>query len=503
MPRKHAAITGCVLAITALTATAVPAAAHPLTTGVATTAVTLKPPPGMIAALQRDLHLTQEQAQARLLNETRLAPVAAQLRTKLGARFGGAWFAGTVAQTLVVTTTDSADLPQIIAAGARGEVVDLSLQDLHAALAVTNASLSRNDGSVRFIDVKSNQVVVLTKEPLAAEDKIEASGVSAGAVRAVQSHETPQLLGDVVNGEDLAGGDAYYIGVRSRCSVGFSVTKGVKEGFVSAGHCGTAGDTTSGFNRAPQGVFQASTFPNNDFSWVEVNSNWTPQPWVGNGAGEVVKVSGSRAAIVGASVCRSGSTTGWHCGTVQQLHTSVAYNQGNVFELTRTNVCAEPGDSGGSFISIDQAQGVTSGGSGDCNSGGVTYFQPIDPILTTYGLTLKTTATPPGRGAQTCTDYPLTVEGALAEDGSGYQPRNRGYHSTVGGVHSGCLNANDSADFDLYLQKWNNRNWVTVATSEGPTPNERITYTGTPGYYRYRVVASAGSGAYTLGYRVP
>ncbi|GAA3421442.1 hypothetical protein GCM10018952_68070 [Streptosporangium vulgare] len=341
MPRKHAAITGCVLAITALTATAVPAAAHPLTTGVATTAVTLKPPPGMIAALQRDLHLTQEQAQARLLNETRLAPVAAQLRTKLGARFGGAWFAGTVAQTLVVTTTDSADLPQIIAAGARGEVVDLSLQDLHAALAVTNASLSRNDGSVRFIDVKSNQVVVLTKEPLAAEDKIEASGVSAGAVRAVQSHETPQLLGDVVNGEDLAGGDAYYIGVRSRCSVGFSVTKGVKEGFVSAGHCGTAGDTTSGFNRAPQGVFQASTFPNNDFSWVEVNSNWTPQPWVGNGAGEVVKVSGSRAAIVGASVCRSGSTTGWHCGTVQQLHTSVAYNQGNVFELTRTNVCAE------------------------------------------------------------------------------------------------------------------------------------------------------------------
>ncbi|WP_344749522.1 hypothetical protein [Streptosporangium vulgare] len=49
-------------------------------------------------------------------------------------------------------------------------------------------------------------------------------------------------------------------------------------------------------------------------------------------------------------------------------------------------------------MSIDQAQGVTSGGSGDCNSGGVTYFQPIDPILTTYGLTLKTTATPPWQG---------------------------------------------------------------------------------------------------------
>ena len=55
-----------------------------------------------------------------------------------------------------------------------------------------------------------------------------------------------------------------------------------------------------------------------------------------------------------------------------------------------TNVCAEPGDSGGSWLSGNQAQGVTSGGSGNCTSGGTTFFQPVNEILGRYGLTLVT-----------------------------------------------------------------------------------------------------------------
>ncbi len=95
-------------------------------------------------------------------------------------------------------------------------------------------------------------------------------------------------------------------------------------------------------------------------------------------------------------MCRSGSTTGRHCGTVRQLNSSVTYQEGTVTGVTRTSVCTEPGDSGGSFVSGGQAQGVTSGGTGDRTSGGTTYFQPVNPILQSYGLTLKTTATGPG-----------------------------------------------------------------------------------------------------------
>src|SRR3712207_7600928 len=48
------------------------------------------------------------------------------------------------------------------------------------------------------------------------------------------------------------------------------------------------------------------------------------------------------------------------CGTIQAFNTSVSYPQGVVSGLIRTNVCAEPGDSGGSLVAGNQAQGVTS-----------------------------------------------------------------------------------------------------------------------------------------------
>ncbi|GAA3508483.1 hypothetical protein FHR32_002332 [Streptosporangium album] len=504
MPRRYTAVMGCVLAIAALTAAAAPAAAYSLTTDTAAAAAARKPPPGMLEALQRDLHLTRKQAQTRLLNEIRLTPTAAELRRRLGDRFGGSWFAGDLAQSLVVATTSQEDVPRIVALGARAEVVSRSLAQLNDTAKEVNAALSAHpNGRVRYIDVKINKVVILSETPAATESVIEAAELNPVAVLVVSSNERPQPL------FDLVGGDAYYIGDTERCSIGFSVTKGTQNGFVSAGHCGKAGDTTAGVNQVAQGVFQASIFPGNDFSWVAVNGNWTPKPSVKNGTGGTVNVAGSTVAIEGASVCRSGSTTGWHCGTIQQQNTSVTYPQGTISGLTRTNVCAEPGDSGGSFISVDQAQGVTSGGSGDCTSGGTTYFQPVGPILTTYGLTLVTSGgvTPPTPPTPptgvTCTGYSKTVTGALTSGRSAYQPNNLYYRSIAGGVHSGCLNGPVGTDFDLYLQKWNGRTWATVATSNGPTPNEKISYTGTAGYYRYLVAAYSGSGTYTLGYSAP
>ena len=107
-----------------------------------------------------------------------------------------------------------------------------------------------------------------------------------------------------------------------------------------------------------------------------------------NGSTRVV--SGSSEAPVGSSICRSGSTTGWHCGQVEAMNQTVRYAEGTVTGLTRTDVCAEPGDSGGSFISGNQAQGMTSGGSGNCSFGGTTYFQPVNEALNAYNLSLIT-----------------------------------------------------------------------------------------------------------------
>jgi streptogrisin C len=171
----------------------------------------------------------------------------------------------------------------------------------------------------------------------------------------------------------------------------------VAGGFVTAGHCGQAGSSTTGSNAA-QGTFQAATFPGRDYAWVRVNGNWAPRGVVNDYRGGTVAVAGSQEAPVGASVCRSGSTTGWRCGTIQAKNVTVNYPQGAVNGLTQTNACAEGGDSGGSWLSGNQAQGVTSGGSGNCTSGGTTFFQPVNPILSTYGLTLVTTGGGGGGG---------------------------------------------------------------------------------------------------------
>jgi streptogrisin C len=153
-------------------------------------------------------------------------------------------------------------------------------------------------------------------------------------------------------------------------------------------------------------------------------------------------------------------------------------------------------------MSGQQGQGVTSGGSGNCSSGGTTYYQPVNEILSVYGLTLRTSGgtNPPPTG---CTGYEFTVSGSLSSGGSAYQPNGSYYYSSLSGTHRACLDGPSGTDFDLYLQKWSGSTWVNVAQGITPNPDETVTYSGTAGYYRYRVHAYSGSGSYSLGYSNP
>ncbi|MFG2133589.1 alpha-lytic protease prodomain-containing protein [Streptomyces sp. NPDC048751] len=346
-----------------------------------------RPSQQVLRALERDLRLTPEQAAARLVNEAEAGTRAGRLHNALGKRFAGAWVTGATAVDLTVATTDAADAATIRAQGAKAKVVKTALGDLRSLKQKLDAAATRThaqDTPVWYVDVRRNRVVVQTTDRSAATALIKAAGVEGRGVAVRVSADRPRLMADIV------GGDPYYINGTARCSVGFSVTKDLQQGFASAGHCGRAGARTTGYDMADQGTFQASVFPGKDMSWVAVNSDWTATPDVRGEGMQRVQVAGSVQALVGASVCRSGSTTGWHCGTIEQHDTSVRYAEGTVDGLTRTTVCAEPGDSGGPYLAGAQAQGVTSGGSGDCTSGGTTFYQPINPLLGEFALTLKT-----------------------------------------------------------------------------------------------------------------
>ena len=240
------------------------------------------------------------------------------------------------------------------------------------------------DASVHawYVDVARNRIVVRAEDPAAPAVArfVSALGADAERVRVVADPERPRPL------YDTRGGDEFIINSNTLCSVGFAVVGG----FVTAGHCGKAGSPTAGSNWVAQGTIIGSVFPSNDYAWVQTNSSWQTLPSVNHYGGAAVDVAGSNAASVGSSVCRSGRTTGWRCGTIQAKGVTINYQAGPVYNATQTSACAEGGDSGGAFISGNQAQGVTSGGSGNCSSGGTTFFQPVNPILSAYGLTLKT-----------------------------------------------------------------------------------------------------------------
>jgi streptogrisin C len=336
-------------------------------------------------AMQRDLGLTAAQTQERLTQEVNAVAVAPRAKAAAGRDYGGAWFDAATGK-LVVGVTDAARAAAVRAAGADAVTVAHTAAVLDAAKAAIDSYAGQTaPKSVTgwYVDEKANSVVVSVKEGArgADLDKFLETATSAGPVRVVRTANAPKLFAG-----DIIGGDAYFINGSARCSIGFSV----EGGFVSAGHCGKAGDSASAPDGSEMGAFEDSSFPGDDYSFVQTNSDFTPTSTVdGYGHGDVT-VAGSTAAAVGASICRSGSTTGWHCGTVEAKNQTVNYAEGTVSGLTETDVCAEPGDSGGSWVSGDQAQGVTSGGSGDCTSGGTTFFQPVSEILSAFNLTLIT-----------------------------------------------------------------------------------------------------------------
>ncbi|GIF17011.1 ricin-type beta-trefoil lectin domain protein [Actinoplanes teichomyceticus] len=389
MPRpfRYAPLLGAItLAALGATPSPAPAAAPaaPAQPGTSPAAGAAAPglPPGMVAAMRRDLKLTDTQIAERLAVEAAAPVVEKRLRQRLGARFAGAWIP-TGATRLSVAVTSAADAAAVRREGAVPVVVERS----ESALAADRARLDRNgaragrDIRAWYVDAAANRLVIEAAPGAEAAARRFAQRSGVGAVTVRTEAEAPRPM------YDTRGGDQYVINGNTLCSVGFAVAGG----FVTAGHCGGAGSTTLGVNNQPQGTFAGSSFPGNDYAWVRTNGNWVSQPWVNNHAGGNVLVAGSQEAAVGSSICRSGRTTGWRCGTLLGKNETINYAQGAVSGLSRSNACAQPGDSGGSWISGNQAQGVTSGGTGDCTSGGTMWFQPVNEILQVYGLSLTTT----------------------------------------------------------------------------------------------------------------
>jgi streptogrisin C len=348
-------------------------------------------------SMKRDLRLNDAQLAQYFTAERTAFLNEARLARQLGDRYAGGWLerGSDGNYRYVVASTGAVRGAKI--AGVDVRQARYSLRQLDGAVERLNRvhALSNKTALQGVhawgVDLRNNSVVVTVAPGYAlnAIDFIAVSGIDAGMIRFETSQlEAPTPFVNVI------GGNAYTSG-GGRCSIGFSATRGGAKGFATAGHCGGIG-TTVGISGTTVGSVQAHFYPGGDMAWASVRSTDTLLGQVSRYNGTTQAVLGSTVAAVGAAVCRSGSTTGWRCGTIVSYNNTVNYGQGNVTGLTRSTACAGRGDSGGSWITgSGQAQGVTSGGqlpagqNTNCSvATPVTWFQPINPILSRFGLTL-------------------------------------------------------------------------------------------------------------------
>jgi streptogrisin B len=234
---------------------------------------------------------------------------------------------------------------------------------------------SKVRGVAWYVDEAADRVVV-TVDRTVSKAEIAAIKRSAGAdAAAVRVEHTAGVFRRL-----LSAGDAIY-GGQYRCSLGFNVVQGSTYYFLTAGHCGKVAKTwyTNSGHTTLIGPTIDYSFPGNDYALVRYDNAALSHPGGFTAAN----------AFVGETVTRKGSTTGTHSGTVTALNVTVRYQGGGkVSGMIQTTVCAEPGDSGGPLYDGTKALGITSGGSGNCSSGGTTFFQPVTEAANAYGVTV-------------------------------------------------------------------------------------------------------------------
>lgn len=352
-------------------------------------------PAALVSAVARDLKLTPDQYLHRADLAQRLGSFEAKARSNYPAAFAGAWL-DTSGRPIVAL----ADAPTKPAARAAAVAAGFTVKDV-----AKNETTLRNE--------KSAFEKWLAGQPAAVANLIRGSAIdtvnNAIAVRVdrvaggmqlpsfidpgriittappVAGEQTTMptagLIAGQAPGPAVIGGQPYaaIVGKRAlRCSAGFNGTDGAGHVVnITAGHCDpnipAAGTPAAPAIFAvhgtaigePLGVFAKSVLGNHDYSILRINdqSRARFQNNLVAAAGPPVPVTGVAVPVVGAPACKSGSRTGFSCGTVNAVEQSVQVGDRQLTNSFSMNVCALPGDSGGTVVTGTRALGISSASS--------------------------------------------------------------------------------------------------------------------------------------------
>ena len=270
--------------------------------------------PQILAAMKRDLGLERRPGDG---------PAAAGRSGRAGSRPGCPRrpAAGlrrrlaTADAAVVVAVTDAGSADEVTAAGATPKLVDLNAAKLDAVKAGLDKAAAKAppaDVPGWYVDPTTNTVVVQARGATErGQSRFASGGDDTTRSRSSTTERHPEAATSRRRRVPHPAADS--------CSIGFSVNGG----FVSAGHCGAEGTETMTSTKAP-GHLRGFVFPGNDI-WVRGGQRPAGPCSRGSTARRQRLPSRAPQAPIGSAVCRSGSNTGWRCGTMLAHNQTVTY----------------------------------------------------------------------------------------------------------------------------------------------------------------------------------
>ncbi|MFB8348730.1 S1 family peptidase [Streptomyces niveus] len=250
-------------------------------------------------------------------------------------------------------------------------------------------------GTAWNVDPVTGKVLVSVDETVSAQEIGHIRRTAGELAGALEFERIPGELATAAELREPAGemapyvkGGEYIYGADATASLGFNTVRNGLDYFVTAGHC--TNDVSQWYLNSSLttylGPTVGSSYPGNDFGVVRYDNSTIPRPGTVRCGQSEVDITGSVEPRVGMPF----SIAGYNCRatTVQAVNVSINYGAGAVHGLFRANACAAPGDSGSASFSGNLALGLLSGGTTSCTTSGITYWQPVNEVLTAYGLTL-------------------------------------------------------------------------------------------------------------------
>lgn len=353
-------------------------------------------PAQLVTAVQRDLKISPQEYLRRADVAQQVGAFSTTAQRQYPQSYAGAWLDQTGKGVIALAPGEGHDAAHKAAttAGYQVKEVAKSETELRGEKNTFQQWLSGQPKSVSqsvqgaVIDIVNNGLVVrVNKSGLPMPGFVDPAKVFVAAVPSGPEqgdiHHVDKKIAGAANQAPVAAGDAYASTAGNTqliCSSGFNGVDGRGQAVnITAGHCdpnipaaGTAGAPSmyevlpGNALGATLGVFQKSVLGAEDYSIVSINAdarNRFSNNLVRVPGRAPVAITGVADPVVGAPVCKSGTRSGFSCGTVSAVDQEVQVGDHNLEHSFAANICALPGDSGGPIISGTRAIGVSSASS--------------------------------------------------------------------------------------------------------------------------------------------